>query len=503
MPDGQSSADQPQRHPVKRLNNVREQAQRLHGRLQSTTCRSARNDATKVQDSDGKAIRDKHDAGTLDATYDPASIKTKAAETGEQRTKRRHDTELATTSTAHHAQTLASGCAKDLTFYPAYCHAASPTYFQWVKLTAHSIHHTLRHHEGYLHSWITQQISTHARHAPQLLFYNNHPIQFVQVIGIVVSVEEWYEKFWLFTIDDSSGATIDVVCRKPDRDQHKHDAQKHKDDLIESERGKEEEVEIQRLSDQVAAEVTIGAILQVKGTITLFQRYKPLDPNHSLGISGHASANTNRSNSRSAPKQDPPTRQLTLERLAVVHDTNKEISLLAARTAFYSDVLDRPWTLTGKERDRLHRQALGEVEHKRKKVRKQAEKQRKAVDEEARDAEQILATYAEEERSRMEEAEKARKAGTEIMERNRERQRLQKLSPGKIHNAVKVVEPQPAKSKKEKSPEQKSRKNKKFAGTTAEAKGRTPRVSCVQDDTSLSFAADDGERSALLRAAFG
>jgi Telomere regulation protein Stn1 len=41
-------------------------------------------------------------------------------------------------------------------------------------------------------------------------FYLNHPIQWVQVAGLVVDFEP-NDQYWLFHVDDGSGALIEVV----------------------------------------------------------------------------------------------------------------------------------------------------------------------------------------------------------------------------------------------------------------------------------------------------
>ncbi len=115
-----------------------------------------------------------------------------------------------------HENNIINAASTSLTFYPAYAFTASETWSKWVKLTAHDIHHVLKPHEKYAETTTTlahPDTGTHHNHrdAALLLFYLNHPIQFVQVVGVVVAFDEYFEKFWLFTIDDSSGATIDVT----------------------------------------------------------------------------------------------------------------------------------------------------------------------------------------------------------------------------------------------------------------------------------------------------
>jgi len=486
MPGGHSTAEQPQHRYVKGLDDARAQAQSLHGKRSLT-------------DIEVRQRRPKRKSGNgIGGDNGPAGIPTLSlVEKSKREATRKHaDGQPAASSARNQQMNSAPASPTSLTFYPAYCHKASPTYFQWVKLTAQDIHHSLHHREGYLHSWITQQICSHSRDVPQLLFYKNHPIQFIQAIGIVVNLEEYFEKLWLFTIDDSSGATIDVVCRKPDR--NKTMVQTYKTDTSDHE--KEADMEIQKLSDQVAAEVDVGAILQVKGTITLFQRINQINQT-SLCIS-HANMRQ-----QVAPKQDVPTRQITLQRLAVVHDTNKEIALIGARTKFYEGVLNKPWSLTKQEQNKLHKKALGEVEHKRKKVRRHTEKERKAKDEEARDAEVILREYAEEDRGREQEAAKARAAGEALEESGVWERMAAQVLPNVATTPNELAKPLTTRNEDAKAAKKEKRKKRKPANGVTEAQMSTtasPRGGyCTTEDASLSFAADDGERSALLRAAFG
>ncbi|KAK5947314.1 hypothetical protein PMZ80_001464 [Knufia obscura] len=554
MPDGYSGAIQVQRGSAKQVENVRDQAERLHGRRQPTAPKDVRKEAGRpARGSKSNAVvtaapskasetAKRHIAyGRHDSTSTSATTRV-IEEAAQQHPKRNHNPAPHTSTSTSSTTTTPS---TNLTFYPVYTHTASPTSFTWVKLTAYHIHHTLTHQPNYLHSWLTDRSSSnniHARDAPQLLFYKNHPIQFVQVIGVVVSIEEYFEKFWLFTVDDSSGVTVDVVCRKPDKNTnntnnkqvgHKLRAQGsgNKD---EDKDENEEETEIIRLSSQVATEVHIGAVVQVKGVITLFHRRRQVQvaPAHSTSITGHP-----RSTRQEHPQPPPsqPTRQLTLQRLSIIPSTTKEIALIASRTHFYNAVLNKPWVLTPKEQAKLHRAALGELEHKRKKVRRQAENKRDVENEEARDAEDILRGWVEEEKMREEEAERARRGGVEVMEGVRLRKMVIESGPRQVPRAMKVHEPRVAEVQREDHAKKQKRKareddtkqapkevrviephgldmhgeepvkkqKRKKRQSLAQAPDVTSHVSGIQDDTSLSFGADDGEKSALLRAAFG
>ena len=85
-----------------------------------------------------------------------------------------------------------------LTFYPAYCFSQSPTFHTWVKLTAADVH-ALKAREGF--------------EGQKIYFHLNHPIKWIRLVGVVVALDE-YEKRWIATVDDGSGATVEIACAK-------------------------------------------------------------------------------------------------------------------------------------------------------------------------------------------------------------------------------------------------------------------------------------------------
>ncbi|KAK2731457.1 hypothetical protein FQN55_004673 [Onygenales sp. PD_40] len=99
----------------------------------------------------------------------------------------------------HHANTnTTANATQQLTFYPAYCHKVSPTFFSWVKMAAVDIHR-LKTRKGF--------------EGQNLHFHLNHPIQFVCVAGIILARDE-HEHRSILVLDDSSGACLEVVCAK-------------------------------------------------------------------------------------------------------------------------------------------------------------------------------------------------------------------------------------------------------------------------------------------------
>lgn len=375
---------------------------------------------------------------------------------------------------------LSGQAASNLIYYSAYTHSASPTYFKWVNLTACEIHRSLTHRPGYTHSWLTAGRGFD-RDQPQLLFYLNHPIQFVQVVGIVVNTEEWYERFWLFTIDDSSGHTIDVVCRKPDT--------KKKDETrsFGSEDTEEKQIheDILKLSRQVQSNVQLGAVLQVKGTITVFQRNKTVDVVRS---------DLYDNNGTDFQKKTDAVRQISLQRLTLIHDTNAEMTLIAARTKFFTEVLSKPWQLSKKEQEKLYRKASGEADRKRKRARRRVERLKQVAEEDLSNTSTILAEYEVDEKERAVAANKAREAGQTLVE-NRETKSVQHqtmLGTTEKSDLDRATEPSDPRTRK--------RKRRSKGMTAARDAERLP---VEATEATMSFGIDDDEKSALLRAAFG
>ncbi|EXJ93734.1 hypothetical protein A1O1_02127 [Capronia coronata CBS 617.96] len=348
---------------------------------------------------------------------------------------------------------LDTDTSADLAFYPAYTFQASATWFRWVKLTAHDIHCVLEPHHKYAADITTSSLGPGLPDhrgsggggrddAPLLLFYLNHPIQFVQVIGVVVVVEEYFEKFWLFTVDDGSGATIDVRCRKPE----KEDAREQNDVVnstksdkqsgstrIPSNAGKEirhdmlnaisnkdrdghnitttstsssadkskstiahaqpqpqsqldtadtDELTEDQILHKTVQALQIGTVVQAKGTISTFRS----------------------------------TRQLTLLRLTIVPDTTHEMALISSRTSFMKLTLCKPWVLSAADQKRLYREAQDDRQQGNRQAAKRRERRLKMEEREKRHARSIREQYEAEERQRAKAAEAARRAGVALQD---------------------------------------------------------------------------------------
>jgi hypothetical protein len=279
-----------------------------------------------------------------------------------------------------------------LTFYPAYTFKASATWSKWVKLTCHDIHSVLKPHDDY--STVTTSTGRGQdetskpygrKDLPLLLFYLNHPIQFVQVIGVVVVLEDYFQKFWLFTVDDSSGATVDVTLPKPEKEKTQETTS------TSSKRGPEpepkptsarehEEVGAEQLLQSTLSHLEIGTVVQAKGTLTTFRQ----------------------------------TRQLSLIRLNVLPSTTHEMALVSSRSQFYASTLSRPWILSREEQTNLRTAALGERDEAVELARRKRKREHNKRAREERHRITIEQEYAREEEERKREADEAKKWGDEL-----------------------------------------------------------------------------------------
>lgn len=259
------------------------------------------------------------------------------------------------------------------TFYPAYCYKASPTYFAWVKLTAFEIHNTLYTSRGF--------------EGQNLFFYLNHPIQFVYLVGVVVSYEDFHERRWLLIIDDCSGATIEVTCPKPER-------------RTDGERGKSTDEQLrpgatisaeELARDNTMASVEVGSVIKVKGKVGTFR----------------------------------DIRQIQLERIAIVPDTNAEMRFMEQRTKFKTEILSKPWSVSPEEQGRLLKLAEGREKSDRMQDRKRKEREAAREAREKKHEEKIAKRYEADDLKRETAAETARKAGEMfMMHRSRKRAKL-------------------------------------------------------------------------------
>ena len=233
--------------------------------------------------------------------------------------------------------------------------------------------------------------------ASNIFFYKNHPIRFVTVVGLIVAVTDYYRRT-ILTLDDSSGATIEVAVLKSENPKPNHDltitAPPQGANSDKSTEAAESSAEPIHLSTTARTPLDItnlvpGALVMIKGTLSVFRS----------------------------------TMQLQLERFFPVPDTTVELRFLADRMQYLADVLSVPWMLTDEEVEQLRLETENDVK-KFDGNRKRKERQvRKRVEREEKDHRRIVRAYEAEERKREKEAKRCREAGKELMTDIKKRRR--------------------------------------------------------------------------------
>ncbi|KAE8335653.1 hypothetical protein BDV24DRAFT_5482 [Aspergillus arachidicola] len=253
----------------------------------------------------------------------------------------------------------------ELVFYPAFCFRASPTHFAWVKMGAVDVH-LLKRRAGF------EDQST--------FFYLNHPIRFVSLVGIIVARSE-YPTLTILTVDDSSGATIDVIVKVPVTDDNG-------DQPVRSGRGGDLQSAYSTKHVAATNKTTVdtnplvpGVVVQVKGTLSVFRG----------------------------------TMQVQLERVSVVQGTNAEMRFLDQRSRYLVEVLSVPWSLTEEEVERLRYEADDEEERLEEERERIKRRQRRRIEREEKDQRRIQKLWEREERLRAKEALYSRDAGAKFM----------------------------------------------------------------------------------------
>jgi hypothetical protein len=200
-------------------------------------------------------------------------------------------------------------------------------------------------------------------------FHLNHPIRFVRLVGVVVAIDDINLKFTVVTIDDGSGAVIELkIVRVPLAGQNV---------LVASSETKLDNVKVISQSgvfDVVVDDqrLEIGTVVKAKGTLSEFRGLKQID----------------------------------LKRIWVVSTTDEEAQAWAEAATFKDDVLSRPWHLTSAE----HIQIKGNIKSEKKKLQ---DYERRKVEHEAKKEEQRQAqkAYLADREKRME----ARRRKEEVM----------------------------------------------------------------------------------------
>lgn len=219
-------------------------------------------------------------------------------------------------------------------------------------------------------------------------------------MGLIIARTDVYKRT-ILTLDDSSGATIDIVVMKSDPDS----TPKPRQNTQKGEEQQEEEPSQQQSQAQADSGTRTGPAPEethiattTKTTIDI----TPLTPGTTIKVKGTLS--TFRA-----------TIQLQLERVFGVPDTNAEVRFLDQRIRFLVEVLSVPWVLTREEIERLRRDAEEEDERVEEEQERARKRQRKKVEREERDQRRIQKLWEREERVREKEAVFCQDAGLRVM----------------------------------------------------------------------------------------
>ncbi|OQD61840.1 hypothetical protein PENPOL_c015G09295 [Penicillium polonicum] len=268
---------------------------------------------------------------------------------------------------------------ENLVFYPAFCFKASPTHFTWVKMGAADVHR-LRKSSDFV--------------GQNIFFYNNHPIQFVSLVGIIVARTD-IPRRTILTLDDSSGATIDIAVLKKTSPKPSTTSQTTASTSQEktpwssfsltaptaTNLTQETHVTSKDHDEIDISALQPGTVVRVKGTLSTFRSQM----------------------------------QLHLERFWLVRDTNAEMQFLDTRLRFLMEVLSVPWVLTDEEIETLRGDAERCDERALEDKRRAERIARKKIEREERHAKAIARRYEKEENERERELRKVREDGERVM----------------------------------------------------------------------------------------
>jgi len=204
--------------------------------------------------------------------------------------------------------------------YPRFAYASSPTYFAWVKITIHDILQLRKRAESGGHD---------------VLFYLNHPIQFVSVIAPIIAIDEIPGRYGLLTIDDGSGATMVVKIRRVAQSVDSPSSTTVPNVNIFS--------TLARFWVEIDNEaIDVGSVIKAKCTFDSFRG----------------------------------DRQLLLQRASLVKTTREEAEAWLDVARWKLDTLSKPWKLSDEELKTLERQERARVAQMQEEARSKAELRR-------------------------------------------------------------------------------------------------------------------------------
>ncbi|KAH8897004.1 hypothetical protein GQ53DRAFT_837748 [Thozetella sp. PMI_491] len=200
--------------------------------------------------------------------------------------------------------------------YPQYCFCLSPTINRWCHLRASDIH-ALTCHPGF--------------EGQNLFFHLNHPMKWVRIAGVVVAIDEYAHRK-IYTVDDSSGSTIECVVTIPkppepadatNKAKRGHFVTAKKQKNAENKAGGAESTEGKEVP--IDGDIDVGHILDVKGGLKVFRDMK----------------------------------QVHAEKIVHLRSTQQEVQFWNKVAELRRDILSKPWVLDRREVRRCRKEAEG------------------------------------------------------------------------------------------------------------------------------------------------
>ncbi|KAJ5662236.1 uncharacterized protein N7477_009852 [Penicillium maclennaniae] len=264
--------------------------------------------------------------------------------------------------------------------YPAFCFKASPTHFAWVKMAASDVHR-LKRPEGF--------------GGQKVFFYHNHPIRFVCIAGVIVARNEITRRT-ILTLDDSSGATLEIVIL------HADPTGLVKNASVQPPKSGLEPDEVALNTSEGLPGMQSNQTVHVSATDRTVLDISSLVPGTPVKLKGTLSMYRQ-------------TMQLQLERFVLVPDTNAEMQFVDERVRFLVDVLSVPWILLEEEIEQLRLEAeQGDIKALEERKRA-ARRTKRRMEREERDQRHIQKRYEREEKRRAKEACVCKEDGARLM----------------------------------------------------------------------------------------
>ncbi|EJT80197.1 OB-fold nucleic acid binding domain-containing protein [Gaeumannomyces tritici R3-111a-1] len=142
--------------------------------------------------------------------------------------------------------------------YPQYCFHKSPTITAWCRLRT---------------SDIAKLWSPPGFEGQDVFFYNNHPIKWVRIAGVVVAVDEYTVNEStikrVYTVDDSSGINVECIAQLAAKQPKNISLDAHSPDLVAQQRRQQQQ------QQQSPFDLDVGQVVEIRGGLKLYRtRYE-------------------------------------------------------------------------------------------------------------------------------------------------------------------------------------------------------------------------------------